>query len=84
MTAKGETPAFKAFWSPFSNILCLAFMAVIIAVIWMIPDVRASVYAIPVWLLIIYGFFRESASGGFPGFLRWLSFTLSRRERGLI
>ena len=66
MAAKGETPAFKAFWSPFSNILCLAFMAVIIAVIWMIPDVRASVYAIPVWLLIIYGFYQVRLSTGQP------------------
>ena len=66
MTEKGETPAFKAFWSPFSNLLCLAFMAVIIAVIWMIPDVRASVYAIPVWLLIIYGFYQVRLSTGKP------------------
>ena len=57
MAVQGVTPSFKAFWFPFSNILCLVFMAVIVSVIWMIPDVRASVYAIPVWLLIIYGFY---------------------------
>ena len=58
MATQGVVPSFKAFWSPFSNVLCLAFMAVIVSVIWMIPDVRASVYAIPVWLLVIYGFYR--------------------------
>ena len=51
-------PGFKAFWSPYTNYLCLAFMAVIICVIWMIPPVRASVYAMPVWVLIIYGCYR--------------------------
>ena len=58
MREQGVTPSFKAFWTPLSNIVCLIFMAVIVTVIWMIPDVRASVYAIPVWLLIIYGFYQ--------------------------
>jgi aromatic amino acid transport protein AroP len=30
------------------------------------PDVRASVYAIPVWLLIIYGFYRIRLRTGQP------------------
>jgi len=64
MAVQGVTPSFKAFWFPFSNVLCLVFMAVIVSVIWMIPDVRASVYAIPVWLLIIYGFYRLRLSKG--------------------
>ena len=58
MAVQGVKPSFKAFWFPFSNILCLVFMATIVSVIWMIPDVRASVYAIPVWLLILYGFYQ--------------------------
>jgi L-asparagine transporter-like permease len=66
MAAQGVVPSFKAFWSPLSNIVCLAFMVMIVSVIWMIPDVRASVYAIPVWLLIIYGFYRIRLRTGQP------------------
>ena len=58
MSLQGVEPSFKAFWSPFSNLLCLAFMAVIVTVIWMIPDVRPSVYAIPIWLLVVYAFYQ--------------------------
>ncbi|MBD9443700.1 amino acid permease [Pseudomonas sp. PDM04] len=58
MTQRGVVPGFKAFWSPYTNYLCLAFMAVIIWVIWMIPPVRASVYAMPVWVLLIYACYR--------------------------
>lgn len=58
MGQRGIVPGFKAFWSPYTNYLCLAFMAVIICVIWMIPPVRASVYAMPVWVLVIYGCYR--------------------------
>jgi len=58
MGQRGIVPGFKAFWSPYTNYLCLAFMAVIICVIWMIPPVRASVYAMPVWVLLIYACYR--------------------------
>jgi aromatic amino acid transport protein AroP len=27
---------------------------------WMIPGIRASVYAIPVWVLVIWGLYRVS------------------------
>jgi aromatic amino acid transport protein AroP len=33
-------------------------MAMIICVMWMIPGIRASVIAIPVWVAIIYLFYR--------------------------
>jgi aromatic amino acid transport protein AroP len=58
MGQQGIVPSFKSFWFPYSNYLCLAFMAMIIFVMWMIPGIRASVIAIPVWVLIIYGFYR--------------------------
>src|SRR5476651_1680580 len=58
MGQQGVVPGFKSFWFPFSNYLCLAFMAMIIWVMWMIPGIRASVIAIPVWVLIIYVFYR--------------------------
>ncbi|NUT78230.1 amino acid permease [Pseudomonas sp. C1C7] len=58
MAERGVVPGFKAFWSPFTNYLCLAFMAVIIYVMWMIPGIRASVIAVPIWIAIIYVFYR--------------------------
>ena len=57
MAEQGVVPSFKAFWSPLSNYLCLAFMVMIVGVMWMIPGIRASVYAIPVWVLVIWGFY---------------------------
>ncbi|MOA23926.1 Aromatic amino acid transport protein AroP [compost metagenome] len=44
---------FKAFWYPFGNYLCLAFLLLILGVMWQIEGIRLSVYAIPVWLLLI-------------------------------
>ncbi|MNZ79392.1 Aromatic amino acid transport protein AroP [compost metagenome] len=58
MKQKGIVPGFKAFWSPYTNYLCLAFMAVIICVLLMIPGIRASVFAIPVWVAILFVAYR--------------------------
>jgi len=58
MGEQGVVPSFKTFWFPFSNYLCLAFMAMIIVVMLMIPGIRVSVYAIPVWVLVLWGFYR--------------------------
>ncbi|MFG0381972.1 amino acid permease [Pseudomonas sp. zbq_18] len=58
MVAKGTEPSFKAFWFPFANYLCLAFVLFILGVMLMIPGIQASVYAIPVWVLFIWGCFR--------------------------
>ena len=58
MQAKGVVPGFKAFWSPFTNYLCLAFMFMIICVMLMIPGISASVYAIPVWIAILFVAYR--------------------------
>ncbi|MFC6335612.1 amino acid permease [Pseudomonas sp. CCM 7891] len=54
MGEQGVVPSFKSFWFPFSNYLCLAFMLMIICVMLAIPGVRASVYAMPVWVGIIF------------------------------
>lgn len=58
MVAKGTEPSFKAFWFPFANYLCLAFVLFILGVMLMIPGIQASVYAIPVWVLFIWVCFR--------------------------
>ncbi|WP_043310764.1 amino acid permease [Pseudomonas sp. ML96] len=58
MVAKGVQPSFKAFWFPFANYLCLAFVLFILGVMLMIPGIQVSVYAIPVWVLFIWVCFR--------------------------
>ena len=55
MQAKGVAPSFKAFWFPFANYLCLAFVLFILGVMLFIPGIRMSVFAIPFWLLFIWG-----------------------------
>ena len=58
MQAKGVEPSFKAFWFPFANYLCLAFVLFILGVMLFIPGIRVSVFAIPFWLLFIWGCFQ--------------------------
>ncbi|KIQ04452.1 MULTISPECIES: amino acid permease [Pseudomonas] len=58
MQAKGVEPSFKAFWFPFANYLCLAFVLFILGVMLFIPGIRMSVFAIPFWLLFIWGCFQ--------------------------
>ncbi len=62
MRAKGVEPSFKAFWYPFSNYICLAFVLFILGVMLFIDGIRMSVYAIPVWLLFIWGCYRLKLS----------------------
>ncbi|MCQ4347234.1 amino acid permease [Pseudomonas stutzeri] len=51
---EGVQPGFPAFWFPFANYLCLAFVALILVVMLQIPGISLSVYAIPGWLLLIW------------------------------
>ncbi|BCA27766.1 aromatic amino acid:proton symporter (AAT family) [Pseudomonas sp. SLBN-26] len=50
---QGIEPFFKSLWYPFSNYLCLAFVALILGVMLLIPGINVSVYAIPFWLAFI-------------------------------
>ena len=50
LNRQGVVPFFKAFWSPFANYLCLAFVALILGVMLLIEGINVSVYAIPFWL----------------------------------
>lgn len=54
MNVQGLTPSFKAFWFPFGNYLCLAFVAAILLILWMDEQVRMSVYALPVWVFMLW------------------------------
>ena len=51
----GRRPLFRALWHPWGNLLCLVFLAFILVVMWLVPDTRLSVYAIPVWLAFMLG-----------------------------
>jgi AAT family amino acid transporter/aromatic amino acid transport protein AroP len=64
MGEQGVVPSFKTFWFPFSNYLCLAFMVMIISVMLAIPGIRESVYAMPVWVGIIYIAYRMRIKKG--------------------
>lgn len=54
MVLQGVVPGFKAFWYPFSNYLCLAFVGLILAILLAMPGLRVSVFAMPFWILFIY------------------------------
>ncbi|MHA6848633.1 amino acid permease [Ralstonia syzygii] len=56
--AKGTKLSFRAPFSPLSNYLCLAAMATVVAVMVLTPGIRASAFAIPVWILMVYGLYR--------------------------
>lgn len=63
----GEALYFKALWYPFGNVLCLSFMAAILVIMLMIPDIRISVFMIPGWVLLLWCVYklRKPASAGF-------------------
>ena len=50
---EGVTTKFQAFWYPFGNYLCLAFMAGILVIMFLTPGIQISVYLIPVWMAIL-------------------------------
>nr|WP_017519273.1 amino acid permease [Pseudomonas nitroreducens] len=53
MSAKGVQPFFRALWYPFGNWLCLAFVVFILGIMLQIPGIDVSVYAIPVWIVLM-------------------------------
>ena len=58
LDAQGASSSFRAFWFPYGNYLCLAFVLFILGVMLLIPGIQVSVYAIPVWLLLMWGCYR--------------------------
>jgi aromatic amino acid transport protein AroP len=49
---------FPAPFAPLTNYLCLAFMALIVGVMLLTPAIRASAFAIPVWIGVVYFAYR--------------------------
>lgn len=48
--AEGKTTLFQSLGYPFTNYLCLVFLAGILLIMYLTPGLRISVYLIPVWL----------------------------------
>jgi len=51
---QGVIPHFKAFWYPFGNYLCLAFLAMILVIMYLTDGIRISVLLIPVWIGLLW------------------------------
>lgn len=49
----GQTTQFRSLGYPLTNYLCLAFLASILVIMYLTPDLRISVYLIPVWLAVL-------------------------------
>ncbi|WP_159565273.1 amino acid permease [Budvicia diplopodorum] len=47
---EGIVPKFKSLFHPFSNYLCLLFLAGVLVIMFITPGIRISVLLIPVWL----------------------------------
>ena len=58
MNRVGVVPSFKAFWSPWTNYLCLAFLALILGIMTQIEGVAISVYVIPFWIGLMWVCYR--------------------------
>ena len=53
MNAQQVVPAFKAFWFPFANYLCLVFLAGMLVILYLL-DEKISVGLVPVWLGLLW------------------------------
>ncbi|WGG48151.1 amino acid permease [Rugamonas sp. DEMB1] len=63
--AAGQSTAFRSLGYPLTNYLCLAFLAGILVVMFLTPDLRLSVYLIPAWLgLLGVGYWVRQRKGG--------------------
>jgi AAT family amino acid transporter/aromatic amino acid transport protein AroP len=56
--AAGIVPKFQAYLYPFANYLCLAFLAIVIALMTTMEEMRLAVMLMPVWLGVIWIFYK--------------------------
>jgi len=61
--AHGQATGFPSPWHPLSNWLCLAFLAAVLVVMYLTPELRLSVWLIPVWLGVLYVGYRLKGRG---------------------
>lgn len=55
-------PHFHSWLYPWMNYFCLAFLAGVIFMMTQIPDMQMAVWALPVWLLVLYAGYRFKKS----------------------
>ncbi|RTF44002.1 amino acid permease [Serratia marcescens] len=51
---QGVIPSFKALWYPFGNYLCLAFLSLILVIMYFSEGIRISVLLMPVWIAVLW------------------------------
>jgi len=56
--AEAETLEFKVPGYPFANYFCIAFLLMIVGLMFQIDDMKLSLYVMPLWLAILWGAFR--------------------------
>ena len=62
---QGVIPSFKALWYPFGNYLCLAFLGLILVIMYFSEGIRISVLLMPVWVAVLWcGFMLTRRKGG--------------------
>ncbi|AXE30105.1 aromatic amino acid transporter AroP [Chromobacterium phragmitis] len=54
----GQKLVFPSLWHPVSNWVCLAFMVMILGILLFTPGMEVSVYALPIWLGVLWLGFR--------------------------
>ena len=57
--AEGIVPKFKSLFYPFTDYLCLAFLAGILVIMALMDDMRPAVIVMPIWILAIWFFYRS-------------------------
>jgi aromatic amino acid transport protein AroP len=51
---QGVIPSFKALWYPFGNYLCLAFLGLILVIMYFSEGIRISVLLMPLWVAVLW------------------------------
>jgi aromatic amino acid transport protein AroP len=65
-----QTTSFQSLGYPLTNYVCLSFLAGVLVVMYLIPDLRLSVYLIPVWLAVLgvaYRVWKRNAAPALQG-----------------
>ena len=57
--ATGIVPKFKSLFYPFTDYLCLAFLAGILVIMALMDNMRPAVIVMPIWILAIWLFYRS-------------------------
>ena len=57
--AEGIVPKFKSLFYPFTDYLCLTFLAGILVIMALMDDMRPAVIVMPIWILAIWLFYRS-------------------------